>query len=271
MATRTLARQIRAKAPPRPTTSSGRLSVVITGGTKGLGKAMAQEFVRHGDNVFVCSRNLERVLKTVVELQTFANIVSSDARVQGLAADVTHGLAEVADEALKTFGCVDVWINNAGTNGDSYAPLMEQSIHDIMSILDTNVLGTILGTREALRIMRPFRQGHVFNMLGGGAEGEPTPQFAVYGATKRAIDQFSKTAHFEETMVQIHRVSPGIVDTELLQRGLGWTLPQRMVRFMARDPDVVARDLVPKMRAVAVSSAPKTPWGTGKHIRANCL
>lgn len=259
------------RIPRRVPLVDRQLSVVITGGTKGLGKELAREFVRHGDNVFVCSRDAARVAKTVVELQTYANVLSNDAKVEGRVADVTHGLGSVADDALTAFGCVDAWINNAGTTGSGQSLLAAQELRDIMSVVDTNLLGTIYATREALRIMRPYKTGHVFNVLGSGAEGEPTPAFAVYGATKKAIEQFSKSVSFEEEHVQVHRVSPGAVDPSLLYPGLSPSMTAKLRAMFAKDPQTVARDLVPKMRKLAASPPAKAPWGFGKHIRTDCL
>lgn len=68
-------------------------------------------------------------------------------------------------------------MNNAGSNGYSFGPLMEQSEEELVSIVETNVLGTMLGCREAIRVMRSQRSGgHVFNMDGAGADGGATPR-----------------------------------------------------------------------------------------------
>lgn len=124
-------------------------------------------------------------------------------------------------------GSLDFWVNNAGSNGYAFGPLMEQSEDDLVSIVETNVLGTMLGCREAIRVMRGQGQGgHVYNMDGAGADGGATPRFAAYGATKRSLEQLSKSLRAELRMagvknVGIHNLSPGMVTTELLMAGAG--------------------------------------------------
>jgi chlorophyll(ide) b reductase len=151
-----------------------------------------------GDNVVICSRTDDAVRAVVKELRgRFGK-----KRVSGCAsnvckeADVTN-LIKLAKEDL---GDIDIWINNAGTNAYSFKPLVESSESDLISIVDTNVLGVMLCCQAAIKTMRrQQRGGHIFNMEGAGANGNPTPRFAAYGATKRALSQFGQSVQARYT------------------------------------------------------------------------
>jgi chlorophyll(ide) b reductase len=226
-------------------------TIVITGGSKGLGKALAWQFVRGGDNVMVCARDPARLDAVVEYLRQYASILGENSRIEGRVVDVgSFGeVVSLADDAVESFGRVDAWINNAGSNGYVYDEFHDSNPKTIETIVRTNFLGTLYGTREALRILGP--EGHVFNMLGGGAEGEPTPSFAVYGATKRAIHHFCASLNAEDqTKAQVHRVSPGIVRTELLLTNFPDNIARPLIERFAQPPDVVAEDLVPRMRRI---------------------
>ncbi|PNG99795.1 Chlorophyll(ide) b reductase NOL, chloroplastic, partial [Tetrabaena socialis] len=203
---RVVARAVLGEAPAtaKPTAvPQPPYNVVITGGTKGIGRALAEGFLRAGDKVIVCSRSGEfgrvgkvgpdeRVLEAVAEM---AALYGKD-RVKGVAADVAKaGAARVlADYAAKEFGRIDIWINNAGTNAYRYGPISESSDEDLAQIVQTNVLGVMLCCKEAIRVMRAQpSHGHVFNMDGAGADGNATPRFAAYGATKRSLAQLGKS------------------------------------------------------------------------------
>ena len=233
------------------------MNVVITGSTKGIGLALAREFLRHGDQVIISSRSAERVQAAVVELSgEFPGGVAP-----GLAADVSKGedMDALAAFAYEQLGSLDVWINNAGTNGFQRQSLAESSPALLETVVLTNLLGTLLACRAALRIMLPQGRGHIFNMEGRGSEGAATPGSIAYGASKQSIPQLTKTLvkETEGSGVGIHRLSPGMVLTDLL---LTDATPEakRIFNILAERPETVARFLVPGVRAVQ---------GTGRHIR----
>ncbi|EFN50529.1 hypothetical protein CHLNCDRAFT_55778, partial [Chlorella variabilis] len=168
--------------------------------------------------------------------------------VHGMPCNVArpNQLAALADFAKAQMGTVDMWINNAGTNAYRVGPLASQDNEDIISIIETNVIGVMLGCKEAIRVMKDQPSGgHIvsdpprtlsllcmlsmlcgdaveharacrdvrlpaclpgavaglgqawgrgqFNMDGAGADGNATPRFAAYGATKRGLAQLGKS------------------------------------------------------------------------------
>ncbi|CAH8392024.1 unnamed protein product [Eruca vesicaria subsp. sativa] len=243
---------------------AGPRNVVITGSTRGLGKALAREFLLSGDRVIVTSRSSESVDMTVKELeQNLKEIVSNasesarkklaDAKVVGIACDVCkpEDVEKLSNFAVKELGSINIWINNAGTN-KGFRPLLDFTEEDIKQIVSTNLIGSILCTRGAMEVMsRQDNGGHIFNMDGAGSGGSSTPLTAVYGSTKCGLRQFhgSIVKESQKTKVGLHTASPGMVLTELLLSGSSIKNKQ-MFNIICELPETVARTLVPRMRVV---------------------
>lgn len=243
---------------------AGPRNVVITGSTRGLGKALAREFLLSGDRVVITSRSAESVGATVQELEENLRegIVATEgssrnklshAKVVGITSDVCEpkDVENLAKFATNELGSIDIWINNAGTN-KGFRPLLQFSDEDIQQIVSTNLVGSILCTREAMRAMRRQpKGGHIFNMDGAGSGGSSTPLTAVYGSTKCGLRQLqgSLLKECKRSRVGIHTASPGMVLTELLLSG-STVQNKKMFNIICELPETVARTLVPRMRIV---------------------
>ncbi len=193
-----------------------RRVVVVTGGTRGLGRGLADAFVDRGCAVVVCGRGAGSVETAAKELGARAK---DPERVLGVVADVARydDLVAVWDRAGKRFGKIDVWINNAGAS-NVQLPFAELPATDIASVVGANLAGTMNGVHLALERMRAQGHGHVFTMEGFGSDGATQPGMSIYGATKRAIRYFTR-AVADETRggpVKVGSLSPGIVVTDLL-------------------------------------------------------
>ncbi|XP_020530390.1 chlorophyll(ide) b reductase NOL, chloroplastic isoform X2 [Amborella trichopoda] len=180
-------------------------NVLVTGSSKGIGYALAKEFLKAGDNVIICSRTVDRVNDVVIKLRE----EFGEQHVWGTACDVRQGndvkaLVEFARDKLKH---IDIWINNAGSNAYSYKPLTETSDEDLMEVVTTNTLGLMICCREAIKMMSSQpRGGHIFNIDGAGSDGRPTPRFAAYGATKRSVVHLTKSLQAELRMNEVKNV-----------------------------------------------------------------
>ncbi|DBA86750.1 hypothetical protein WJX77_010965 [Trebouxia sp. C0004] len=236
-------------------------NVVITGSTKGIGKALATKFVRSGDNVVICSRSDDKVKATVAELTALSK-QQDLGEVKGRACNITKPaqVASLANFAHAELGSIDLWINNAGSNGYKYGVLGDYTDAELVNIVETNVLGVMLGCREAIRIMRDQPSGgHIFNMDGAGADGGATPRFAAYGASKRGLAQLGKSLQAELKMSDItnigmHNLSPGMVTTDLLMSGADTKAAKFFINCLAEEAAVVADALVPRIRRVPQES-----------------
>uniref|UniRef100_J3KXW4 chlorophyll(ide) b reductase n=2 Tax=Oryza brachyantha TaxID=4533 RepID=J3KXW4_ORYBR len=243
---------------------AGPRNVVITGSTRGLGKALAREFLLSGDRVVIASRSPESVLQTINELEE--NIQEGlsvakkkqretllHAKVVGTSCDVCkpEDVKKLVNFARDELGSIDIWINNAGTN-KGFRPLVNFSDEDISQIVSTNLVGSLLCTREAMNVMQyQEKGGHVFNMDGAGSGGSSTPLTAVYGSTKCGLRQFQASLLKESrrSKVGVHTASPGMVLTDLLLSGSSLRNKQ-MFNLICELPETVARTLVPRMRVV---------------------
>eukprot|EP00850_Spirogloea_muscicola_P017534 SM000151S01522 [mRNA] locus=s151:296870:300397:- [translate_table: standard] len=241
-------------------------NVLITGGTKGVGLALAREFLREGDSVLVCSRSGDRIKSAVRELQQDHKAE----RVWGTTCDVSvaEDVEQLAVYAKDHLDHIDIWINNAGSNAYTYKPLIETDNKSIAEIVETNTLGVMLCCRQAMRMMREQpRGGHIFNMDGAGSDGNATPRFAVYGATKRSLAQFTKSLQAELKMLKVenvvvHNLSPGMVTTDLLMSGGDTRQAKFFINALAEPADKVAEYLVPRIRQV-----PRAGGSSSTYIR----
>jgi chlorophyll(ide) b reductase len=232
------------------------MNVVITGSTMGIGKAMAYEFLKHGDNVVISSRNQGRVDSVVEELQG----KYPDQKVVGTTCDVGNpdDIEALGKYAIDQLTTIDMWINNAGSVPKHKTDFVDLSTEDIQNVINANVFGTVWGTREALRIMKKQGHGHIFNMEGMGSRGRTAPKNSIYGYSKNNIPYLTKTLQGEVkgTGVGVHAMSPGMVTTDLLLSELEPD-QRKMINILADTPETVAEFLVENARKVT---------GSGKEI-----
>jgi len=185
--------------------------IVVTGSTRGIGRAIAEACAREGARLVVCSRDGESVR------QTREALAAEGLQVSGIRADVSvpSDLEQLLQHALQEWGRVDVWVNNAGLSG-GFQPLDEMSPEEIEAVIDTNLTATL----QACRLVIPqfIRQGGgiLVNMSGKGGRGEASPYLTVYAATKIAVISLTKSLALENKAhpISIHAVLPGMVATD---------------------------------------------------------
>ncbi len=189
-------------------------NIVITGSTKGIGFALAREFVKRGHSVAISGRNAAEVEAAV---RTLGGVATSGARVAGMVCDVAK-VADVQalwDQAKATLGQVDIWINNAGfaRTGVKLADLTDGEIE---TMVQSNIIGTINGSQVAIAGMQAQKHGHIYNTLGGGQDGRVLPGMIGYGTTKRALRYFtdSMVKELKNGPVKVGMISPGMNVTE---------------------------------------------------------
>lgn len=210
--------------------------IVITGGSRGLGLAIARACLQAGAQVVVASRSGA----AVEGASAFTCDVGNEEDVRRLAAF-----------ALEKFGRIDGWVNNAGVGG-AYGPTASVPVDRFVSTVQTNVLGTYFGSRAALEAMLPNKRGVIVNLLGRG-DKSAVPFQSGYAASKAWIRSFTKSLQkeYSDSGVSIHAINPGLVDTELLRapevvEGYEAKLSAMptLIRMWARPPEVAAREVV---------------------------
>ena len=182
---------------------------VVTGASKGIGAEIARELAAAGAAVVVNYATSRDAADEVV-----AEIIGSGgkaAAIQGdvaKAADVEHLFAETK----RAFGQIDVLVNNAGIY--EFAPLEAVSEEEFHRLFNTNVLGVLLATREAVKHFGP-NGGSVINLSSVVTRTAP-PMSAVYVATKSAVEGITRVLAKElgPRKIRVNSISPGVVETE---------------------------------------------------------
>ena len=152
--------------------------IVITGSTRGIGRAIAEACAKEGAKIVICSRQ-ESAVK-----ETYETFKQQGFNVSGVIVDVSiqSDLEKLLQHAIETWGRVDVWTNNAGLSG-GFRHLDEMSAGEITAIIDVNLTGTL----QACRIIIPYfiQQGGgiLINMSGKGGRGDASPFLTTYAAT----------------------------------------------------------------------------------------
>jgi 3-oxoacyl-[acyl-carrier protein] reductase len=162
--------------------------IVITGSTRGMGRAIALACAKEGAKVVISSRDESQVKKTCERFKLQGFVVS------GIAVDVSKpgDIKKLLDHAISTFKKVDLWINNAGLSS-GYRYLDEISEEELSQIINVNVTGTLNACRVVIPYFVKQGGGILLNMTGKGGNGKPSPYMTTYAATKAAVTSLTKS------------------------------------------------------------------------------
>lgn len=189
-------------------------SIFITGATSGIGEAIAHAFAKNGDNVILTGRRKERLASVKESLEKEYGVTAWVYQLDVTKADMVEA---VCQKVIEEVGQVDVLVNNAGL-ALGLEPFQEYAVEDMLTMLDTNVRGLLLVTRQLLPHMVKNNQGHIINMVST-AGIYAYAGAAVYSATKSAVKVLSDGIRIDTiaTDIKVTTVQPGIVETDFSQ------------------------------------------------------
>ena len=185
--------------------------IIVTGGTTGIGKAIADLLVSLGGRVLIFGRDEEAFRKSFEDIKK----QFPDCELYGTPADVTKkedidAILKIADEQL---GGIDILINNAGLASDG---VTKGTFEDWKYVIDTNIMGYLGFCKEAVSRMSDQKSGHIINIGSMSAESR-SPESTIYVATKSAIRGFSTSLRKEVNPlgIKVSLIEPGAVSSDM--------------------------------------------------------
>jgi 3-oxoacyl-[acyl-carrier protein] reductase len=185
-------------------------TAIVTGGTKGIGLAIARALVAAGVNVSISARHEDEIKQTAAELNKFGA-----GRCVGFVCDVRDE-AQVKtffEHTLEALGGLDILINNAGIG--IFAPVESTSSDDFRAVIETNLCGVFYCCHEAIPLMKQRGGGYIIN-ISSLAGANPHPKMAAYNASKFGLNGFSEALMQEvrHDNIKVSYIMPGSVNTE---------------------------------------------------------
>lgn len=185
-------------------------TAIVTGGTKGIGRAIADALVREGLNVCISARSADEIEAAVADLNELngGNVVGAVCDVRDhdeVIALVAHTVAEL--------GSIDVLVNNAGIG--IFGKVEDTSAEDFRAVIETNLMGVFYCCREAIPEMKKRGGGYIIN-ISSLAGTNAHPKMAAYNASKFGLNGFSEALMQEvrHDGIKVSYIMPGSVNTE---------------------------------------------------------
>lgn len=188
-------------------------TAVITGASRGIGRAVAERLASEGMSLVISARGADELKMAAKDIAA-----SHGVKVHPVVCDVSRqkDLEKLAATAVKKLGRVDALINNAGVSSQS--PFHRQPVEDIPRLMQTNFFGYVMLTRLLINHMVDNGGGAVINMVSGSTLVDPPPRnFIVYSSLKWALRAFTKGLFWEmrDMGIKVTSILPGVTDTSL--------------------------------------------------------
>lgn len=184
-------------------------TALVTGGSKGIGRAICLALAKEGANIIIAARNESEIKETMDKLKEMGSkslAIQADVRSEE---DVRRLISMTIDKC----GKLDILINNAGV---AYKKRLEETtLEEYEKIIDTNLKGVFLCTKYAIPYIRESKNGKIINISSvGGLHG--LPEFSVYCASKFGVNGITESIASElEGEIKVYTVCPGAVDTDM--------------------------------------------------------
>jgi 3-oxoacyl-[acyl-carrier protein] reductase len=233
---------------------------IVTGGARGIGKAIAEGLAKSGVDLVIAGRNLDAANETAAALTAFG------VKAMGVKLDVSNSeeVEKTFEEIRKEFQRIDILINNAGITKDGLLLRMSEAAWD--SVININLKGVFLCSREAIKDMAKQRYGRIVNITSVAAfMGNPGQ--ANYSASKAGIVGFTKTIAREYAIrgITVNAVAPGFIETAMTDV-LSDRVKEEMKKLIPLGRFGTVEDVA---NAVIFLASPDSGYITGQVIHVN--
>jgi 3-oxoacyl-[acyl-carrier protein] reductase len=233
---------------------------IVTGGARGIGKAIAEGLAKSGVDLVIAGRNLDAANETAAALTAFG------VKAMGVKLDVSNSeeVEKTFEGIRKEFQRIDILINNAGITKDGLLLRMSEAAWD--SVIDINLKGVFLCSREAIKDMAKQRYGRIVNITSVAAfMGNPGQ--ANYSASKAGIVGFTKTIAREYAIrgITVNAVAPGFIETAMTDV-LSDRVKEEMKKLIPLGRFGTVEDVA---NAVIFLASPDSGYITGQVIHVN--
>ncbi len=185
-------------------------TALVTGGSRGIGRAIAVAMAAAGAQVAVCSRHLDACQQVANEISAAGGTAIPVVGNVGHAGDAVV----IVDAVMSAFGALDILVNNAATN-PQFGPLVDAEDSAVDRVFEVNVQGPLRLIRAAVRAWMGQHGGSIINIASVGGIN-PEPMIGAYNASKAALINLTRTLAHElgESGVRVNAIAPGLVDTQ---------------------------------------------------------
>jgi NAD(P)-dependent dehydrogenase (short-subunit alcohol dehydrogenase family) len=205
-------------------------TAIVTGASRGIGRAIALCLAQSGAMLVVCSRKLEGVEGVAAEIRG----LGGEALAVQAHIGHTQDVATLVEKTLAAFGRIDITVNNAATN-PHFGPLLSASEEQWDKVLDTNAKGVFRLCRAVVPHMEAQGGGKIINLCSI-AGLRPAPGMGLYGLSKAVIIQLTQQLAVElgPSNIQVNAIAPGVIRTRFSQ--LLWETPDISQRVLSHTP-----------------------------------
>lgn len=187
---------------------------VITGGSRGIGRALAKSYLVEGAKVSIAARTISELELSVEELKD----LGMDC-VIAIPGDVAkrENVKNIVNKTMNCYGKIDILVNAAGVQSP-IGTLIDIDAHEWANNININLIGTLLCCKYVLPYMISRKKGKIINFSGGGAVS-PRPNFSAYACAKAGIVRLTETLANEvkDYAIDVNAIAPGAVNTKMLE------------------------------------------------------
>lgn len=189
---------------------SGKVALV-TGASRGIGRAIAVEMAKEGASIVINyskdDQGAKRTLEDIKSVNGYGIIIKQD--ISSL-----ENCKIMIDEIVATMGKIDILVNNAGIS--TMGLFMDAEEEDISKIINTNLMGPVYLTKQALQYMVPRSSGNIINVSSMWGEVGASCE-VLYSTTKGGLNLFTKALAKEMAMsnIRVNGIAPGVIDTKM--------------------------------------------------------